>query len=126
MTVAGKTRRRDHADITETEHRDFHRAWTLCGLKIRALYRKLVGTLPEPPRNERWQAEHEAGEQPQKHRGEQDVVAPVIEVRHAAFLGSEIPHWGGQVDDRHAAPGESYDCFRIEVEAAHPAAVLHD
>jgi hypothetical protein len=59
------------------------------------------------------------------HPGQQHVVAPVAEVRDAAFLGREVLDRRVDIDRLDAAPGEAHDGLGVEVEAAHPRLAPH-
>src|SRR2546430_13336644 len=50
------------------------------------------------------------------HPGQQSVVAPVIEMRHAALVGVEIPHRRRLVERAHPRPAHSDHRFRVEVD----------
>ncbi len=59
------------------------------------------------------------------HPGQERVVAPVIEMRHAALVGVEIPHRRRLVERAHPRPAHSDHRFRVEVEAPHPELLTH-
>src|SRR5215472_12203884 len=71
------------------------------------------------------QTHQEREEEPCIHPGEEHIVAPVIEVRHAAFRRSEVTAGCGKISHRYAAPRQAHDRLGVEIEAPHPAGPLH-
>src|ERR1039457_2018046 len=60
------------------------------------------------------------------HPGQQRIIAPIIEVRHAALLGTEIAHRRGQTARRQPKPAQTHGHLDIEIEATHPWLTAHD
>src|ERR1700678_637240 len=90
-----------------------------------SLLETLVEALFEPLRHQYRQTQQKAAEEPQVHPRQQQVVAQIVEVRYATFVGAEIAHRCFDPDGPHALPAQTHRCFRIEVEAPHPYMAAH-
>jgi hypothetical protein len=60
------------------------------------------------------------------HPAQHNIVAPVAEMGHAAFIRPQVPHWHTNIMGRHALPAQSHRGLRIEIVAPHPTAGPHD
>src|SRR5258708_29846355 len=69
-----------------------------------------------------WPDEEQLEHQARVHPGEEQVVAQIAEMRHAALGGAQVPHRHGNVERPYATPAQAHRRLSVEVEAPHPAA----
>src|SRR5688572_31905078 len=60
------------------------------------------------------------------HAEQDHIVAQVMEMRDAAFIGAEIPDGDCDLDRKYAAPAQAYRGLGVEIVAPHPGLPLHD
>src|SRR5208337_79444 len=72
------------------------------------------------PRRQQGQAQQKTAQQTQVHPCQKGIVAPVLEMRDAALVRSEITHRCSDIDRLEALPAKAHGGFRIEIESPHP------
>src|SRR5450755_2115156 len=92
---------------------------------LRTLRAKTALGVAQAPYDQERQARDKSEKQPEMHPGQQRVVAPIVEMRDAAFLRAEIAYRRRQIDGPHAAPAQTHDSLYIEIETPHPKLSAH-